>query len=81
MSQIVEFSMFTKDFHQGWKKNTLQKNNFFGNPFHEFKLRLSPQLTLHTKVAFGKKEPFSLTHGLYTDSTKINRPDHNIRMY
>ena len=45
--------------------STLQNNNFLGNPFLEFKLWLIPEVTLHSKVAFGKKYPFSLTHGLW----------------
>ena len=32
-----------------------QNKNFFGNPFYEFKLLLIPEITLHTKVSFGKK--------------------------
>ena len=28
---------------------------FFGNPFYEFKFWLIPEVTLHTKVSFGKK--------------------------
>ena len=32
-----------------------KKNNFLGHPFHEFKLWLIPEVTLHSKVAFGKK--------------------------
>ena len=56
--QSIYSSIYSKD--TGWKKNTLahstlQNNNFLGNPFHEFKLWLIPEVTLHSKVAFGKK--------------------------
>ena len=32
-----------------------KKITFWENPFHEFILWLIPEVTLHSKVAFGKK--------------------------
>ena len=40
-----------------------ENKNFFGNPFYEFKLLLSPEVTLHFKVAFGKKKKPSASGG------------------
>ena len=45
--------------------NPLSKQELFGNPFYESKLRLISVVTLNTEVAFGKKEPFSKTHDLW----------------
>ena len=55
-----------------------QNKIFFGNSLHKFKLT-NPEGTLYTKVAFDKKEPFSLTHGLWRIPLNIIKKFQNLK--
>ena len=63
---VISNKMRSRENVQGERKvryrlSTLSKQELFGKPFYGLKIWPIPKVILHTKAAFGKTEPFSLT--------------------